>query len=404
MRVRFTYKHTLYASYTGYITQAIINNLAPLLFVTFQREFALSIERISWMISLNFGVQLLVDLVAAKSIDKVGYRIAAVFAHILGGIGLISLGVLPYLLPNPYIGILIAVVINAVGGGLVEVLISPIVEALPSKESASAMSILHSFYCWGQVGVVLLSTLYFQLMDEKNWCYLPVLWSIIPLLNALLFSRVPLCKLVEEHETHTSLLSLLKNRFFWLLLLLMVCSGASELSMSQWSSYFAELGLGVSKTVGDLLGPCAFAVLMGTARAIYGKCTSKLNVRYALLGSATLCVCAYLFTVFAPHPFLSLLGCAVCGFSVGVMWPGTISLSASVFPKSGTAMFAILALAGDTGCGIGPLLAGQFSEIAENIGGLSGIFGDTPLKFGLFIVSLFPLLMIPVVLSLKKEG
>lgn len=405
--MKFTYKHTLYASYIGYITQAIVNNLTPLLFVTFQREFAISIEKIAVLISLNFGVQLLVDLLSIKFIDKMGYRVAAVLAHVLGGIGLISLGILPYWFSNPFWGIAIAVVINAIGGGLDEVLISPLVEALPSEESASAMSILHSFYCWGQVGVVLLSTLYFQFSDGLSWRFLPIFWSIIPWVNALFFAKVPLCRLVAEDERHTSLSSLFRSRIFWILLLLMVCAGASELSMSQWSSYFAELGLGVSKTVGDLLGPCAFAVLMGTARTLYGKYAPRLNVKYALLGSAVLCVGAYLLTVFSPQPLLALAGCAVCGFAVGVMWPGTISLSAEVFPKGGTAMFAVLALAGDAGCGGGPFLAGKIAELAEKVRGLPAMFYSSPLKFGLFVVMLFPLLMVPAVLKLgkkKREG
>lgn len=316
--MKWTYRHTLHASYLGYITQAIINNLPPLLFLTFQRTFDISLELISMLITINFGIQILVDFLAARYVDRIGYRPCIVAAHVLSAAGLLALGILPCALPNAYAGILIAMTLNAIGGGLIEVLISPIVESLPGDEKASAMSMLHSFYCWGHMGVVILSTVYFALAGMNAWRVLPALWALLPLANVFFFTQVPMRTLVSQEE-RMPMRRLLSSRVFWLLFVLMICSGASEQGMSQWSSYFAESGLGVSKTLGDLLGPCAFAFTMGLARLIYGLYGTKINLHGALYASSALCVASYLISVFAPWPVLSLVGCALCGLSVGMM-------------------------------------------------------------------------------------
>ncbi len=385
-----TYKHTVYASYLGYVTQAIVNNLAPLLFLAFQRDFAISLEKISLLISLNFGIQIVTDFVSAKFLDKMGYRFGVVLAHILCTIGLVCLGTLPFVLPNPYVGLLLAVAINAVGGGLTEVLISPIVEAVPGEEKAGAMSLLHSFYCWGQVGVVLLSTLYFTLVGVEHWAYLPVLWAILPLVNTFFFLKVPLCQLTEEGQA-TPMRKLFRVRIFWIFLVLMLCAGASELAMSQWASLFAESGLGVSKTLGDLLGPCAFAVLMGLSRVFFGVKGSKVNLVRALTGSSVLCVACYILAAVSPIPILSLVGCALCGLSVGLMWPGVYSLAAQYYPQGGTAMFAVLALAGDLGCSAGPGLVGVLADVTG------------ALQNGLFFAIVFPVTLVIFVRFLPRK-
>jgi fucose permease len=377
---QLSYRHTLAASYLGYVSQAIVNNLGPLLFLTFQRRFQVSLSDLALLISMNFGVQLLVDLLAAHFIDRIGYRRAAVAAHICCAIGLVSMGILPFALPDPYLGLVIAVFINALGGGLIEVIISPIVEALPGDRKAASMSLLHSFYCWGHVAVVLLSTLYFTLVGIESWRYLPMLWALLPLGNVFLFAGVPMKTLTDESASAQPLGSLMKRRIFLLLFLMMICSGASEQAMSQWASFFAEAGLGVSKTLGDLLGPCAFAVLMGLSRLFFGLQRGQFKLERILLISGGLCIAAYLITVFSPFPLLSLVGCAVCGLSVGVMWPGTFSLSSRIFPLGGAAMFAILALAGDVGCGSGPGLVGL-------------VMNGTTLKTGLLAALIFPLLL-----------
>jgi len=404
-----TYKHTLYASYLGYVTQAIVNNLPPLLFIVFSRDFGISLEKIGLLVSLNFGVQIAVDWACAHVLDKIGYRPAAVIAHALCALGLVLMGVLPRVM-DPYLGLMIATVINAVGGGMIEVLISPIVESLPGDKKAASMSLLHSFYCWGQTAVVLLSTLYFTTIGLAAWQWLAALWALVPLFNVFFFLKVPLCALVEDGEG-LSLKALFSRGAFWLVLLLMVCAGASEQAMAQWASLFAEMGLGVSKTMGDLLGPCAFAVLMGGARVFFGSRGAHLPLTRILAGSAVLCVASYLVAVFSPLPVLSLMGCALCGLSVGAMWPATISLSARSFPQGGTAMFAMLALAGDLGCSSGPGLVGVVSSrVQEGAQWAQALFqggGQAALKAGLLLAIAFPVLMVlgvGLVKAAKRKG
>ncbi len=387
------YKRTLYASYIGYITQAIVNNLAPLLFVTFQKEYGISLEQIGFLVTFNFLLQIIIDLAAARYVERIGYKNAIVAAHIFAAAGLIGLSVLPEALGNGYAGILAAIALYAVGGGLIEVLISPIVEALPTDEKSSAMSLLHSFYCWGHVGVVLLSTLFFVLAGIENWRILPIMWAVVPLCNVFLFAGAPV-KVYGEEQESVPIRKLFSLKLFWLFFILMICSGASEQGMSQWSSYFAEKGLGVSKTFGDLLGPCAFAVFMGVSRTFYGIFGEKINLKRFISLSSLLCIAAYLLAVFSPSVLLSLLGCSLCGLSVGIMWPGVFSLSASHCPKGGTAMFALLALAGDVGCSAGPSIVGTVSDA----------FGGN-LKAGLFCAALFPMVLLLCVgiLSRKKR-
>lgn len=396
--MKFTYKHTKYAAYIGYITQAIVNNLPALLFVTFNKDYGVSLEKIGLLVSMNFGVQILVDLMAVKYIDRIGYRVGVVAAHIFAALGLCCFGILPEIMADKYAAIVIAMVLNAIGGGLTEVLISPIVESLPGDEKASAMSILHSFYCWGHMAVVILSTAFFTFAGIEHWRVLPFIWAVVPLFNIFFFSKVPLRVLVEESE-RVPVSRLCKSGLFWILMLLMVAAGASEQAMSQWSSLFAEAGLSVSKTLGDLLGPCMFAALMGAARLVYGVLGSRLNIRRGLMYTSLLCIASYLIAVLAPWPIVSLIGCGLCGFSVGLMWPGVFSLSSQTYPAGGTAMFALLALAGDLGCGGGPGLVGLVS------GGLEGSLGVmNALKSGIGVAIVFPALMVTGLILLKRAA
>lgn len=385
--MHLTYKHTKYASYMGLFTQAIVNNLAPLLFVTFQSQFQISLEKISLLIMLNFCTQILTDLICAKYVDRIGYRKAMILANVCCVIGLSGLGIFPLLLSNPYLGLMLAVVLNGIGGGIMEVVVSPVVEALPGDEKESAMSMLHSFYCWGQVSVVLFSTIFFLNFGIEHWKYMAIIWALVPFLNAFLFAKVPMEKLVEEHE-RLPLRKLFGVRVFWLLFLLMICSGASELAMSQWASYFAETGLKVSKTFGDLLGPCFFALLMGVSRTIYGIYGSKMNLKRTIAYSGALCVISYLVVVFSPIPVISLIACGICGFSVGIMWPGVFSLSSGLYPQGGTAMFAILALGGDIGCASGPGIVGFVAQATSN------------LKWGILSATMFPMLLVVFIVLL----
>ena len=389
--MKLTYKATFRAACTGYIVQAIVNNLAPLLFIAFQDGFGLSRLQITSIITVNFLLQLGVDLVCAGFIDRIGYRAAAVLSMVMAAAGLVCMGVLPYALPDAYAGLMIAVFLNALGGGLLEVIISPIVEALPGESKSGSMALLHASYCWGCVLVILLSTGYFVLFGVENWRWLPMLWAAVPAVNLIFFLLVPMRSLLAEDEVQTPLLSLFKDGAFWVLFIMMVCAGASEQGMSQWSSLFAETGLQVSKTLGDLLGPCLFAILMGAGRTFFGR-DRGIPLPMAIGASAVLCAASYLVTVFSPWPLVSLLGCGVCGLSVAIFWPGTFSLAAEKFPRGGTALFAILALGGDLGCSFGPGVVGWVSNAA---GGA--------LQPGLFAAAAFPLVMLAMLLLSKRK-
>ncbi len=389
MKKMNNYNQTLYACYLGYITQAIVNNFAPLLFLTFQRSYGIALDRIAFLVTFNFGVQLCVDFLAAKRVDQIGYRRCIVTAHLFAAAGLIGMGVLPEILPDPYLGLLISITCYAIGGGLIEVLVSPIVEACPTQRKEAAMSLLHSFYCWGHVFVVTISTLYFVLIGVEYWKYLAFAWAVLPLANAVFFSKVPIDVLVEKSEG-LSIGQLVRQGSFWILVLLMVCAGASEQGMSQWASVFAEAGLHVSKTVGDLLGPCMFATLMGLARVLFSRLSERIDLKKYMVISSVLCIGSYLAASLLQNPLLALAGCGICGFSVGVMWPGTFSIASLSCPKGGTAMFALLALAGDLGCASGPTVVGM---VSEHLGG--------DLKKGILAAVIFPLLLIIGILILS---
>lgn len=390
--MKLTYKNTIYACFIGYIVQAIVVNFIPLLFLTFHASYGISFAKITLLVTFNFGVQLITDLLAAKYVDKMGYRLSIVLAHVFSAVGLIGLMFLPDIMPDPFYGLMTAVVIYAIGGGLLEVLVSPIVEACPTDNKATTMSILHSFYCWGQVGVVLFSTIYFGIFGIENWKYLAVIWALVPIFNGIYFTKVPIASVLGEDERGLTLLELFKKKIFWLMLLMMVCSGASEQAVSQWASAFAELGLGVSKTIGDLAGPMMFAVMMGVSRAYYGKFGEKIHLKRFMRVSSVLCVVSYLVISLSPWPILGLLGCALCGLSVGIMWPGTFSLAAAGIRGGGTMMFAFFALAGDVGCSLGPTFVGQ----------VAGAFGDN-LKMGILVSVLFPVLMLGCLLIYRKQ-
>lgn len=382
----------MYACFIGYIVQAIVNNFVPLLFVTFQNSYQIPLSKITLLITINFLIQLIIDLVSAGFIDRLGYRFSVILAHICSAVGLIALTILPNVFADPYTGILVAVAVYAVGGGLIEVLISPIIEACPTDHKESAMSLLHSFYCWGHVGVVLISTLFFTVCGIANWKILTLIWAIVPVANMILFTRVPIYSLNEDGEQGLNLKELFAQKVFWLLMLMMLCAGASEQAVSQWASTFAEKGLGVSKTIGDLAGPMSFAFLMGISRLIYGTYGERINLEKFMKFSTVLCIVSYLCIAFVPNPVAGLVGCGVCGFSVGIMWPGTFSKASATIRNGGTAMFAMLALAGDVGCSGGPTLAGFVSSAAGN-----------NLHVGICAALVFPVLMLCSLLVEKRN-
>lgn len=385
------YNRTIVACFVGYIVQAIVNNFAPLLFLTFQRSYAIPLSQITLLVTINFGVQLLVDLIAVSFVDKIGYRISLMMAHVFCAAGMLLLTVLPDMLGNPFAGILCAVIVYAIGGGLLEVLVSPVMESCPSENKEKAMSMLHSFYCWGHVGVVLLSTVFFKVFGIENWRIMAIIWAIIPIYNIFALAGAPIAPLLKEGETGHTIRELFGMKIFWVLLIMMICAGASEQAVSQWASTFAEKGLGISKMAGDLAGPMAFAILMGASRAFYGKFGDRINLDRFMIYSCVLCIATYLIISLVPNPLVSLLGCAVCGLSVGIMWPGSFSKAAATLPRGGTAMFALLALGGDVGCSGGPTLVGM----------VSSAFADN-LKMGILAGVIFPLLLLAGILACRK--
>lgn len=389
--MKLTYKNTLTSCFIGYIVQAINANFLPLLLITFQNTYHIPLSQITILITANFVVQLLVDISGALFVDKIGYRPCVVAAHVFSAAGILMLTFLPEVMP-PFAGLLISVMTYAVGGGLIEVLISPITESCPTDNKEAAMSLLHSFYCWGSVAVVLLSTVFFAIFGIQNWRICAIAWSLIPIVNGFLFTKVPIAPLISEGEQGMTMGQLFRRRVFWVLLLMMLCAGASELAIGQWASTFAEKGLGISKAAGDLAGPMSFAVLMGVVRVFYGKFGHRLNLDTFIGLSAGVCMIAYLLIVLVPDPVIGLIGCGLCGIGVSIPWPGILSKASGTLRNGGTTMFALLAVAGDLGCSSGPLLVGLVSDTA---GG--------NLRAGILAALIFPVLLIVGLLMNRKK-
>ena len=381
------YQKTMYACFIGYIVQAIVNNFVPLLFVTFQTDYRVPLQKITLLITVNFLIQLCVDLLSAGFIDRICYRASVLLAHGFAAAGLILLTILPDRTADPFVGILLAVVVYALGGGLLEVLVSPILEACPTDNKASAMSLLHSFYCWGSVAAVGISTLFFALFSTDNWKIMSLIWAILPIVNAVMFTRLPIAPVVGEDEEKLSIKDMLKTKAFWIFMVLILCAGSSEQAVSQWASTFAEKALGLTKTVGDLAGPMLFSILMGVSRFMYGKFGNRINLDSMMLLSGCVCTASYFLISLTSSPILGLVGVAVCGLSAGILWPGTIGKMSSALHGGGTAMYAILCLGGDIGCSAGPTFAGMMARF----------FGGD-LKKGILCAVIFPLTLSVIML------
>ena len=377
------YKLTMTSCFGAYLVQSMVINFIPLLFITFHETFGIPLQQITLLVTVNFITQLIVDFAAAFFVDRIGYKNGAIIAQGFCALGMVLLALLPDVMPTPFAGLLISVITYSIGAGLIEVLISPIVESTPSDNKETAMSLLHSLYSWGHVLVVLLTTLFFRLFGIENWRIMALIWAALPLGVGVMFCFAPVNHLIGEGETGMTWKELGKSKLFWVMVLMMICSGASEHAVSQWASAFAEMGLGVSKTVGDLAGPMAFAILMGLSRVLHSVKGDKWDLRKFIIFSTVLCLVSYMLISLVPNPVINLIGCAICGFSIAIMWPGTLSIAAKTLPRGGTAMFAILALAGDIGCSGGPTL----------VGFVSGAFGDN-LKIGTIAASIFPILIL----------
>ena len=384
------YKKTKLACYLGFITQAVAANFAPLLFLKFHTDYDISLGNIALISTFFFFTQLLVDLFCAKYVDKIGYRVCIVASEVCSAAGLAGLALLPEIMPSPFTGIIISVILYAIGSGLIEVLGSPIVEACPFENKEATMSLLHSFYCWGAVGTILVSTVFLMIFGIDSWKWLAVSFAIIPAINIYNFATCPIELLVEEGQG-MGIRKLFSNPMFLIAIVMMVCSGASELAMAQWASAYAESALGFSKAIGDIAGPCMFAVTMGISRVLFGKASDKMNLNRFMIGSGILCFVCYLLASFSDNPIIGLAGCIVCGFSVGIMWPGTISISSKAFPTGGTAMFALLAMAGDLGGSIGPAIVGRVADMfggSINVGMRIGLFFPSTLCFVLCLLNI----------------
>lgn len=377
------YRLTTTSCFISYVVQAIVNNFIPLLFLTFQNTYQVSLSQITLLVTINFVTQLIIDLLSVFFVDKIGYKSSMILAHVLSAAGLILLPILPQLFTNHFIGIVISVLIYAIGGGLIEVVVSPLIDSCPFKNKEKSMSLLHSFYCFGHVGVVLVSTLFFFIFKIENWKILSYIWAILPLVNAVLFFFSPFPKIEKENKTGSKIIDLFKNKSFWLLFFMMLLAGACEQSISQWTSAFAENGLHISKTQGDLLGPMSFAILMGCSRLVFAKTSEKLNLDKFMFFSICLCIVSYLGASLLPVPMLNLIFCAICGFSVGILWPGCVSKASKDIPNGSTAMFSFLALGGDLGCTLGPTSVGLVSSALND-----------ELKYGILIATVFPILLL----------
>ncbi len=382
------YGYTRVCCYIGYLVQAIVCNFLPLLFVTFNTQYNISYDMLGTLIVLNFGTQIAVDVLSVKFVNKFGYHNCAMLAHIFAAVGLAAVGILPKFMPF-YPAMIISVFLYALGSGFIEVIISPIIEYLPSDEKSGGMSLLHSFYCWGQVLTVAVTTFLFFALGRERWDIIAIIWAAVPFVNLILFIRAPI--VVPKDATNTKKnKEILRSGEFYVLLLIMICAGASELAVSQWASAFAEQALGVSKSVGDLAGPCAFAIFMGVGRLIYGIWGSRIDAKKAMLFCATLCLITYLVISLSGLPALSLVFCAICGFSVSIMWPATISMSSARFVSGGTLMFGLLAAFGDIGCSVGPWVTSMFAD-------------RWSLNIGFLASSVFPFLMIISIIYLMRK-
>ena len=377
---RYSYTHTKISCYLGYTSQAISFSIPPLFFAIFNTRLNMSLSQIAFVIFMCFIIQLIVDAVAVKYVDRIGYRKSMIAGQITAASGLLFLGILPEFMENSYLGFFIAAVFYSIGCGITEVIVSPIIEYLPTKNKAAEMSLLHSSYSWGTVIAILATSFLLVLFGRVNWFVIPVLWALIPFYNIYLCFKVPFPDTIKEHE-RTRIKDILLNPMFITAMIVMACAGASEHVIFQWASYFAEIGLNLPKVTGDLIGPCMFGVLSGMARLWFGKYGNKKNLSGALVISGMLCTGCYICIVFSPVPLISVIACGVCGLATGLMWPGTLSLTSQILPKGGTAMFGLLAMAGDLGISCGTWLTGTLGELYN-------------LKFGFTVSLIFPIILL----------
>ncbi len=392
------FKLTRFGCYICFIIQAIIINFPPVLFLIFSNSYSIPLSKITLLVIINFVCQFVMDSLSALFSSKLNYRVMVLTANVFSTAGLILLGILPDILPDPYIGLVIATLICAIGSGLIEVMGNPIMQSCPKEKEGFSMGLLHSFYAWGHLGTILVSTFFLLTFGEESWRIMSFIWALVPTANIVIFLFAPIEQPSPEMEKTSSLSSLAKTEMFWLFIFLMLLAGACEQGIAQWASAFAETALLTTaipkesvKLIGDLLGPCFFALTMAISRMVYPKICERLDLRKTMILSSSLCAVCYISAGLSQDPFIALIGCGICGLSVGIMWPGTLDLAAKSCTFVGTALFAMLSLAGDVGCTTGPALVGF---AADALGG--------DLKTGLLLGAILPILLVLALIFFKS--
>lgn len=383
------YTVTKITCYIGYVVQAVINNFLPILFIVFQDIYGLGYEKLARLIAVNFITQIITDFLTPKIVNKIGYRKAIILCQAAATTGLLMLGILPRFVSNVYPVIIFSIIVYAFGSGLIEVLFSPVIEHLPIDNKSGNMSLLHSFYCWGQAFTIIVTTALVSFFGYKGWANIPLVWAVLPFIDMLLFIKAPIVE-PKEDEKEQGFKELFKNRKFKLYMLMMLCAGASEIAMAEWASMFAQQSLGVSKVIGDLTGPCLFAIFMGLGRIWYAAVSNKISFTKAIIVLNSICAVCYLGVAFCKISVLALVFCAVCGFTVSISWPGIYSLGAETFPKGNAVMYSTFALCGDMGCCLGPWVLGFVAEF----------FG---LNAGFAVATVFPITMVATALLVNKK-
>ena len=391
-----SYKSTIAACYIGSFVQAIIVNTTPILFIPLREQFGLTFQQMGLLVLINFISQVGCDILFSNAIDKYGFRRFVVAAHGLAVVGLVLFAASPLLFDRPFAGFVTATIIFSGSGGLLELLLSPIVNAIPTDEKAGAMSVLHSFYSWGQAAVILLTTVLLFVFGRAWWQWIILIWTLVPLFNFFFLMRVPFAPNVPE-EQRQGMDKILLKPFFIAALATILCGAAAELCISQWASAYLEEAMRLPKVVGDVGGVCLFAVMMGVGRLFYGMYGKKINVSLMMLIGTVGAAACYITVALSGTAVLSLLACGLCGLCVSLLWPGTLVVASEHYPLAGAWMFAILA-AGDIGASAGPWLMGVVAEQAHRLPFLSGLLtqGMSPDQLGLraamLVSALFPII------------
>lgn len=361
-----SYQLTTISCFVGIFCQAVSSNITAILFIPLMTLYGLSYVHLGLLVGINFTTQVLVDIIASRLVDRYGFRVFVLPSDILAVIGLVLFGLTPVLFDNILTGLVFSTIIFSASCGLQEVMLSPIVNAIPHNDKGPAMALMHSFYAWGQVATIIITTLFLFFFGIENWQVIVFLWALVPLVNFFMFLAAPFPGVIHENQRMT-MRDLILKPFYLVALLAIMGGAATELVMNQWSSTFSEKVLELPKVTGDILGMCGFAVFLGLGRVLYGRYGSKINMNNVLVGSAAAAVVCYIAVAISPLPAISLAACAVCGLAASLLWPGTLVITAEKYPLAGAWIFAILAAAGDIGAASGPFAAGVITDLTRQM-------------------------------------